>query len=458
MANLNDANLPYSLDAEQAVLGSILLDSKLIASVTDKLTAESFHVGLHSDIFSVMLQMFVTGKPIDIVTVIDDAVVTEKSGRRAIFDNQADAKVYLTKLMESAISPSSIESYARIIDEKHKVRQLMYASNEIFELAGAGTEEAQSLLEFAETKIYNIRREKDIAGLMPIKPVLLEKLKELSEIEKDPVAYNSRYVSTSYKKLDDLIHGFSPADLIIVAGRPGSGKTTFAVNVAVNIAKKYRDKKIAVFSFEMQRTELVERILVSEARVTTNQMRNGKIGVGGWKNISSATDFLSNLGIYIDDTPDVSIAEMKAKLRRMKGEVSVVFIDYLQLMSLNRKDLNRVYEIQTITQSLKKMAKELGITVILASQLSREVEKRQEKHPDKNKLPLLSDLKDSGAIEQDADIVIMLNRASKDSEFPNKCECVVAKNRRGETGVFDLNFEGEYYSFTSADFIHANEY
>jgi replicative DNA helicase len=448
MANLNDANLPYSLDAEQAVLGSVLLDSKLIADVAGKITANSFHVGLHNDIFSVMMQMFITSEPIDIITVMENTV------RKGVFDNQGDAKIYLAKLMESAISPSSIESYARIIAEKYMIRQLMYASNEIFELASSGGEEPQRLLDFAETKIYNIRSEKDITGLMQIRPTILEKVKELSEIAADPKSFESKYISGSFEALDKKIFGFAPADLIIVAGRPGTGKTTFAINTAVKIAKKYRDKKIAIFSFEMSRHQLVERILTSESRVTTDQMRKGEIDRNGWKNIGEATEFLSALNLYIDDTPNVSIGEMKAKLRRLSG-ISIVVIDYLQLMSLGRRELNRNAEVSEITRSLKIMAKELGITVILASQLSRDSARRQDKRP------TLVDLRDSGSIEQDADIVIMLHRESMfdpETEFPNRCECIVEKNRRGETGKFDLNFEGEYYSFTSAEFIHANEY
>lgn len=448
MPNLNEANLPYSLDAEQAVLGSILLDAKLIAEVTDKLKPESFHVGLHNDIFAVMVQMFVTSQPIDVITV------TENTVRKSVFDNQGDAKTYLVKLMESAISPSSIESYAKIIAEKHMVRQLMFASNEIFDLANTGTEESERLLDFAETKIYNIRSDKDIAGLMPIKPTVLEKVKELSEIAADPKAYESRYITTSYDGLDKKIFGLAPADLIIVAGRPGTGKTTFAMNIAVKVASKHRGKKVAIFSFEMSRHQLVERILASEARVTTDQMRKGEIDRTGWKSISDAIEFLSPLEIYIDDTPNVSVGDMKAKLRRMKG-ISVVVIDYLQLMSLNRRDLNRNAEVSEITRNLKIMAKELGITVILASQLSRDSAKRQDKRP------TLVDLRDSGSIEQDADIVLMLHRESMfnpETEFPNRCECIVEKNRRGETGQVDLNFEGEFYSFTSAEFIHVSDY
>ncbi|MDR2558961.1 MAG: replicative DNA helicase [Oscillospiraceae bacterium] len=456
MANLDNAALPYSLDAEQAVLGSILLDSKLISEVADKLTAQSFHIGLNSEIFGVMMQMFITGKPIDIITVMDNAFITDNKGnRKGIFDNQADAKLYLTKLMESAISPSSIVSYATIIAEKYMVRQLMFASNEIFNLANAGTEEPQDLLDFAETKIYDIRNEKDITGLMPIKPTVTEKVNEISVIAANPDAYYKKYTSTSFERLDKLIFGLAPADLIVIAGRPGMGKTTFAVNIAVNVAKKYRDKKVAVFTFEMSREQLVERILASEARVETDKMIKGEVDHNDWKNISHAVETLSELQIYIDETPNISIANMKAALRRMKN-IGVVVIDYLQLMSTGGKHTNRVTEVGEITRNLKIMAKELNIPIILASQLSRDVEKRKE-----DKRPMASDLRDSGTIEQDADIVIMLYRESfynKETEFPNKCECIVVKNRRGETGTFDLNFDGKYYSFTSAEFIHVSEY
>jgi replicative DNA helicase len=449
MAELSNANLPYSLDAEQAVLGSILLDSKLIASVTDKLSEQCFHVGLHSEIYSVMMQMFITGQPIDIITVMENAV------RKNAFDSQADAKLYLAKLMESAISPSSIESYAKIIAEKFMVRQLMFASNEIFNLASSGTEEPQNLLDLAEEKIYNIRNEKDIIGLMPIKPTIEEKFYELKEIAKDPKAFESKYTSSCFTGLDKKIFGFAPADLIVVAGRPGTGKTTFAVNIAVKVAKKYRNQKIAVFSFEMSRHQLVERILASEARVTADQMRKGEIDSKGWNDLGEAVMFLSALNLYIDDTPNISISEIKSKLRRLNG-VSVVVIDYLQLMSLNRRDLNRVNEVSEITRNLKILAKELGVTVILASQLSRESAKRKD-----DKRPKLVDLRDSGSIEQDADIVIMLHRESMynpETENPNLCECIIEKNRRGETGMFPLNFEGEFYTFTTAEFIHVDEY
>ena len=444
MPILNQANLPFSIDAEQAVLGSILKDSSLIAEVTDKLTSQSFHAETHREIFSVMHELFIINQPPTVITVLDAAV------RKGIFDSEADAKTYLVRLVDSADSPSSIKSYAQIIAEKYLVRQLMYASSEIYELAGAGTEEPGDLLNFAETKIYSLRSEKDTSGLIQIKDTVEGKFRELTEIAENPSIYKNKYISTSFEKLDRLIFGFSPGDLILVAGRPSMGKTTFAVNMAVGVAKNNPGKKIAVFSFEMSREQLVERLFASEARVTTDQMMKGITDPKDWKSIRKAVEFLSGLQFYIDDTPNLLVAQMTAKLRRMDG-LGVVIVDYLQLMSTGRRDGNRVNEISEITRNLKIMAKELGVAVVLVSQLSRGVEGRQEKRP------ILSDLRDSGSIEQDADVVLMLYRDyyyNPQAEFPNRCECIVAKNRRGETGKFDLNFEGEFYRFTSAEFIH----
>lgn len=445
---ISDTNLPYSFDAEQAVLGSILLDSSLIAAVSDRLHPEHFHVGLHSDIFSVLSQMFISGQAIDIITVIEYAV------RQSVFDNQNDAKAYLVKLMESAISPSSIESYSKIIQDKFMVRQLMYASKEIFDLANAGTEEPQHLLDFAETKIYDIRNDKEISGLKIIKPVVIEKIKQLSELSANPESAGLKGLSTSFSGLDKYIFGLNNSDLILIAARPAMGKTTFAINIAVNVAKRYEGKKIAIFSLEMSREQLVGRIISSEAKITPDQMKTGQISRSDWKNIGEAAELLTRLEVYIDDTANVSIGEMKAKLRRMKN-LGVVVIDYLQLMSTGRRDGNRVNEIAEITRNLKIMAKELNIPVILVSQLSRGPESRQDKRP------VMADLRESGAIEQDADIVLLLYREAyynKECENPNASECIISKNRHGETGTVGLNFEGQYSRFMNAEYIHVSEY
>jgi replicative DNA helicase len=276
-----------------------------------------------------------------------------------------------------------------------------------------------------------------------IKPAILEVVKELAEIAHDPQVYASRFTSTSFAELDKRIVGLAHGDLIVVASRPGVGKTTFAVNMAVNIAKKYIDKKVAIFSLEMSQEQLVKRILASEASVTTEQMKAGDIDKDGWKRIYNATDRISNLGIYIDDTTYITVGELKAKLKRM-GSIDIAVIDYLQLLSYKGS-------LSKVSRELKDMANELGVTVILTSQLSRKLEKRQDKRPQ------LSDLRENGSIEQDADVVLMLYREcfyDLDVEFPNHCKCFIEKNRRGETGVFGLDFEGQFYRFNSAEFIY----
>jgi replicative DNA helicase len=282
-----------------------------------------------------------------------------------------------------------------------------------------------------------------------IKPIISEITEEIHELAFDPQAYANRFTSTSFEKLDEHIIGLAPGDLIFVASRPGVGKTTFAVNVAVNIAKKYRDKSISIFSLDMSREQLVKRILASEASVTVEQMKAGDIDKDTWKHISDTTELLSELNIYIDDTTYITVGEMKAKLRRIKN-LGVVVIDYLQLISFKSKCSDKKVAFSEITRLLKIMARELGVAVILTSQLSRKLEKRQDKRPQ------LSDLRDDGAIEQDADVILMLYREAMydaDTEFPNRCQCFIEKNRRGETGVFDLSFEREFYKFSNAEFI-----
>ncbi len=439
-----DSNLPYSLDAEQAVLGSIIVDSGLISSVTDKLHPEHFHIQRHKELFAVMSQMFITGQQMDIITII------EHSLRQSVFETQDEARAYLTKLAESAISPASVESYAAIIEEKYMVRQLMFASKEIYDMATSGQEEPQALLDFAEKKIFDIRSDKEVKGLTLVKPIILDKIRELSELSENPDNNKISGLHTGFSSLDRYIFGLNPSDLLLIAARPGMGKTSFAMNVATNVAKTYPTKRVCVFSLEMSKEQLVGRMLSSEARITSEQMRTGKIDRNEWKNIGEAADVLSQVEMYIDDTANISVGEMKAKLRRMKN-LGLVVIDYLQLMTTNRRDGNRVNEISEITRNLKIMAKELNVPVVTLSQLSRGPEQRTDKRP------MLSDLRESGSIEQDADIVLFLYRNAyydKSDDRPNACECIIAKNRHGETSTVGINWDGQFTRFTEADYVH----
>ena len=441
---LSELNLPFNLDAEQAVLGSMLVNPDTVHDVVAKLSAAHFKVQLHSDLFSVISGMSISGEDIDIVTVMETAV------RKGIFESGDEAKAYLLKLADAAISPSSIESYISIISDKYMVRQLMTVSSEIFELASAGTEETSALLDFAEKKVFDIRDGRDVEGLTHLKTLVTQQLDVLTELSENPESFKGSGLSTSYKNLDNIIFGLNPSDLILIAARPGMGKTSFATNIAANVGKKYPNKTICIFSLEMSKEQIAARILQSEARISSDQMRTGTINDKQWMDIGQAVDVLSQVEIYIDDTASISVGAMKAKLRRMKN-LGLVVIDYLQLMSTGRRDGNRVLEISEITRNLKIMAKELNVPVIALSQLSRGPEQRVDKRP------MLSDLRDSGSIEQDADIVMFLYRDgyyNKEAQYPNACECIVAKNRHGETGTVPMNWDGQFTRFTGVDFAH----
>ncbi|MCL2086067.1 MAG: replicative DNA helicase [Oscillospiraceae bacterium] len=442
--------MPYSFDAEQAVLGSVLLDSSVM-DVLERLNPEHFHVGLHGEIFAQMRQMFIVSKPLDIVTVIEETL------KNKVFDTQEEAKKFLGGLSGavSTLSKSSIREYAGIIEEKYLTRRLVLASKEIFEAASGGLRDTESLLDFAEEKIYDIRRSREIRGLTLIKPDVIDAMTKLTELAANPDDKRTPVtgLSTGFSYLDKSIFGLNKSDLIIIAGRPGMGKTTFAMNIAINAAKIHFGKQVAVFSLEMSRTQLVNRIFQAEAKITAEQMKTGVIPHTAWNNIREAAQILTQLGVYIDDSAGISIGEMKAKLRRMPN-LGLVVIDYLQLMSTGRRDGNRVNEISELTRNLKVMAKDLNVPIILASQLSRQSEKRFDK--DKRPMPpMLSDLRDSGSIEQDADIVVFLHRIGyydPEYEYPNACECHIQKNRHGETTTIGLNFEGQFFKFTTAEY------
>lgn len=440
-----DANLPFNIDAEQIVLGSVIADPELLSKVSDRLTPEHFHIKMHSGIYSVIQMLFVSGQEINIVTV------TESCVRKGVFESQDTARTYLFKLTDFTIEKSSIETYANTLCEKYLMRQLILASKDIYDLAVAGTEEPNHLLDYAEKKIYDIRNEKDIKGLTHIGPVVKQTLVDLAYINQHPEEANKKGMSSGFPNLDRYIFGLKPSDLILIAARPGMGKTSFAMNIAVNAARISRDKKVAVFSLEMSREQLVARMLSSEGRITSEQMKTGKIEYSQWRGLNQAAEMLNMVELYIDDTASITIGEMKAKLRRMNN-LGLVVIDYLQLMSSGRKDGNRVAEVSEITRNLKIMAKELNVPVITLSQLSRGPESRTDKRP------LLSDLRESGSIEQDADIVLFLYRDAyytKAEDNISSCECIIAKNRHGELNTVNLRWDGQFTRFSDVESRYA---
>ncbi len=442
--DLSGVNLPYNLDAEQSVLGAVLMDGDAMADIGTMLQPEHFHISLHKDIYAVMLQMFLSGERIDIVTVLDKVM------RQGVFETGEQAKEYLAKLVSSVPSISSVDKYANIVAEKYMTRSLIFAAKDIMDTANTGGEDANTLVDYAEQRIYDIRSGSEIKGLTHISGIVLERINALDELSRTASESGGPVMtglSTLYTELDKRIHGLNKSDLIILAARPGMGKTSFAMNIATNVGKKYNDKAIAVFSLEMSKEQIVGRMISSEASLSSDQMRTGKISQEKWKDVGRAADILSRLNIYIDDTAGISVAGIKSKLRRVKN-LGLVVIDYLQLMTSTKNyGGNRVVEISDITRNLKIMAKELNVPVICLSQLARGPEQR----PDKR--PMLSDLRESGSIEQDADIVMFLYRnAYYDKTDPNvnACECIVAKNRHGEPGTVPLGWDGEFTRFTNA--------
>lgn len=447
-AGYNGLNLPFSPEAEQSVLGAVLLDSSCMDRVAEILPRpDYFYLTSNQQIYSVMLQMFTEGHPIDFVTVLE---CLKKLGD---FD-EAESKTYLLQLAQLVPSISNVESYARIVRDKFDVRTLITTARDIVEEASAGEADAATLLDSAEQRIFDIRRGKNMQGLQKIDEIILDEFDRLDRLN-SPDADQYRGVPTGIKELDDTITGLNRTDFILLGARPGMGKTSFALNIARHAAVK-ADKRVAFFSLEMSKEQLVSRLLSTEAMVEGTKLRTGKLSEDEWIRLIEAGDILSKTQLYFDDNPSITVPEIKAKLRRLKN-VDLVVIDYLQLMTSSMRIDNRVQEISQITRNLKIMAKELNVPVLTLSQLARDSEKRT------NHRPVLSDLRDSGSIEQDADIVLFLYREDyyQDSETPaedgdrNQSECIIAKNRHGETKTVPLHWQGEYMRFTAQEVIRS---
>ena len=447
-AGYNGLNLPFSPEAEQSVLGAVLLDSSCMDRVAEILPKpEYFYLTSNRLIFGAMLQMFTEGRPIDFVTVLE---ALKQAGD---FD-EAEGKTYLLQLAQLVPSISNVESYARIVRDNYDVRTLITTARDIIEEASAGEAEASGLLDSAEQRIFDIRRGKNMQGLQRIDEIILDEFDRL-DLLNSPDADKYRGVPTGIKELDDTITGLNRTDFILLGARPGMGKTSFALNIARHAALKAQ-KRVAFFSLEMSKEQLVSRLLSTEAMVEGTKLRTGKLSEDEWIRLIEAGDILSKTQLYFDDNPAITVPEIKAKLRRLT-DVDLVVIDYLQLMTSSVRIDNRVQEISQITRNLKIMAKELNVPVLTLSQLARDSEKRT------NHRPVLSDLRDSGSIEQDADIVLFLYREDyyQDSETPpdgedrNQSECIVAKNRHGETRTVPLHWQGEYMRFTAQEVIRS---
>lgn len=436
--------MPFSPEAEQSVLGAILLDASCLDQVTEILPrSEYFYQVNNALIYEAMLELFALGRPVDFITVLERLKENEN------FD-ESSGKVYLMQLAQLVPAISNVDSYAKIVREKYDVRTLILAAREILEDASAGAADASTLLDSAEQRIFDIRRGKNMQGLQPLGEVIIDTFDRLDRLN-SPDKDLYRGIPTGIGELDSTITGLNRSDLIILAARPGMGKTSFALNIARHAAVTVR-KKVAFFSLEMGREQLASRLLSTEALVGGTKLRTGELEEGEWARLIEGGDILAKAPIYLDDNSSITVPEMKAKIRRLGG-VDLVIIDYLQLMNSAKRIENRVQEISEITRNLKIMAKELNVPVIALSQLARASEKRTEHRP------VLSDLRDSGSIEQDADIVLFLyredyyqneNPPGEDSDR-NSGECIVAKNRHGELKTVSLHWQGEFMRFTSQE-------
>ena len=445
--NSSFAQLPYSAEAEQAVLGAIILDSNVFDKVLDYVKApEYFYVSSHKQIFEQMIRMMNFGESIDFVTLL------ESLKQNNTFDD-ATGKTYLMSLAENCPSISNAVSYAKIVEEKYLLRRLITASRTTVEEAMDQVEDVNLLIDSAEQKLFDIRNGNQKSGLERIDSVILQTFDRLDSLNKE-ADDGIKPIPTGIGDLDRVITGLNRSDLIILAARPGMGKTSFALNIARNAACQFK-KTVAFFSLEMSKEQLASRLLSSEAMVGGTKLRTGKLSDEEWQRLIPASDVLKNAKLYLDDSSTVTIAEMKSSLRRLKN-VDLVVIDYLQLMASGRRIDNRVQEISAITRNLKIMAKEMNVPVITLSQLSRASEQRTGDHR-----PQLSDLRDSGSIEQDADIVLFLYREgyydkqSGDNPNPtadmNSGECIVAKNRHGESTTVKLHWQGEFMRFSGVE-------
>ena len=446
MEELLGRQAPHSAEAEQSVLGSMLIDSRCINDVIGLLRPDDFYLQVNRDIYETIYEMFSYSQVIDPVTVLD------KMRERAVFDENNSTK-YIMQLMEITPTAANVKQYARIVRDKALLRKLSDAASEILDTVYDGGGTASDVLEAAEKKIYALRRGNTSDSLEHIGTILLkvfDRLTELSEAGSDISG-----LSTGLHDLDRFISGLNNSNLMLLAARPGMGKTSMALNIALNVAKKYPKRTVVFFSLEMSKTELVTRLISNESFVDNKKLTTGQISVDEWSKIGIASSALAQTDLRVDDNPAVTVAEMNAKCRRI-DDLALVVIDYLQLMTAsgnktNYSGENRQQVVADISRSLKIMAKELNVPILCLSQLSRANENRQDKRP------MLSDLRESGAIEQDADEVMFIYRDdyyNENSEEPNVAELIVAKNRHGETGTIKLQWLPQFTTFADREWRH----
>ena len=432
---------PNDVESEQAVIGSMLTDKEAVSAAIEVLKPEDFYREDNKIIYEAILNIYNRAEPIDIITL--KAELSSMGKLDAVGGLE-----YIAVLPDKVPTTANVDRYIKIVEEKSVLRNLIKTANEIIELGYNPTEDVEDIMDGAEKKIFDIMQSKNTKSYTPIKDVLVESFTNLEKL------YNQKQhvtgVPTQFYDLDDKTAGLHGSELILVAARPAMGKTAFALNIATNAAVRAK-VPVAIFSLEMSKEQMTSRILCSEAMVDSNKVRTGKIDDEEWSKLAAASGELSEANIYIDDTPGISIMEIRAKCRKMKIEknIGLVVIDYLQLVQgSGKRGGSREQEIAEISRSLKILAKEINVPVIALSQLSRAPEQR----PDHR--PMLSDLRESGSIEQDADIVMFLYRDdyyNEDSEKKNIAEVILAKHRAGSTGTVELLWLGNYTKFANID-------
>lgn len=438
---LNERVPPHNIEAEQAVIGAIFLEPEAFSTASERLIATDFYRANHQAIFSTMYKLFEKGEPIDVVTVTTSLANTDQL-------EQSGGVTYLTDLASSVPTAANIDYYSKIVEEKSLLRRLIRSATDIVTNTFEKEDAVEEVLDEAEKTILEVSGRKNAGAFKPIKDVLIDVYDNIEQLHNSDSDVTG--IATGYRDLDRMTSGFQRNDLIIIAARPSVGKTAFALNIAQNVAVN-SDENVAIFSLEMGAEQLVQRMLCAEGNIDSQRLRTGKLIDEDWKKLTMAMGSLSHSGVFIDDSPGIRVSDIRSKCRRLKQEhgLGMIIIDYLQLISGSEssKD-NRQQEVSEISRSLKGLARELEVPLIALSQLSRGVESRQDKRP------MMSDLRESGSIEQDADIVGFLYRDDyydQESEQQNIIEIILSKQRNGPTGTIELAFVKEYNKFVDLD-------
>ncbi len=435
-------SLPYNLEAEQSVIGSMLIDKTAIARVVEVLKGDDFYRDSHKVIFNAIFELYQKDTPIDMITLLEHLRSAEKL-------EASGGITYISEISNSIPSTANLSSYIKIVDDKSVLRKLIRASTEIMENCYNKQDDVEAVMDIAQQRVFNIAERKNTSDFEAMNTVLERGFLEIERIFNNKGETTG--VSSGFPELDDMTSGFQKGDMILIAARPSMGKTTFVLNLAQYAALR-GGKSVAVFSLEMSKEQLAYKLLCAEANVDMTKLRNGSLEDKDWENIAKASGPLAAAKIYIDDTAGTSVIDMRSKCRKLKMEhgIDMIIIDYLQLMSGSNPE-NRQQEVSEISRSIKALAKEMQCPVISLSQLSRAPEQRADHRP------MLSDLRESGSIEQDADLVMFLYRDeyyNKETEDKNVAECIIAKQRNGPVGTVKLAWIGQFSKFARLDVVH----